>query len=429
MTLGLIITIAVIVVLLALSALFSGSETALTAASQPRMHHLQQSGNKRAAQVNALSARKERLIGAILLSNNLVNILASALATSVLIALVGDAGVAYATAIMTVLVVVFAEVLPKTYAIHHADRMALAVAPAIRPVVVILAPAAAVVQALVAAILRVLGVRSDRESHMVSLSDELRGTIDLHTRAGRMVKSDRDMLDSVLALPDIQLDEIMVHRRNMVMIDVDEPGGAIVHDILQSPYTRIPLWRENIDNIIGVLHVRDMLRAITEHDGNYDTLDIAALARPPWFVPESTTLYEQLNAFRRRHEHFSLVVDEYGVLQGLVTLEDILEEIVGEIEDEYDVVGHKPILPQPDGSFTIDGTVSVRDLNRHLDWDLPEEDAATIAGLLIHEARKIPDVGETFSFHDFDFEVVRRYRNQVTSLRIRPPAAPKNAKG
>ena len=422
MNIELIFALVAIVLLLLLSALFSGSETALTAASRAQMHQLAKSGNRQARRVNVLIRRRERLIGGILLGNNLVNILASALATSILITIFGDAGVAYATVIMTALVLIFAEVLPKTYALHDPNRLALAVAPVIGLVVVTLSPVVRLVQGVVGATLRILGVDIEGRGRLVSPSDELRGELDLHTREGRMVKSDRDMLGSILDLPDVQVSEIMVHRKNMAMIDADQSPSMIVAEALNSPYTRIPLWREDPENIIGVLHAKDLLREISQHPGELDAVDITALARAPWFVPETTVLIEQLNTFRERREHFALVVDEYGALMGLVTLEDILEEIVGEIADEHDIIAAQQMRPEADGALTVDGTVAVRALNRHYDWDLPDDEAATVAGLVIHEARKIPDVGETFTVHGFQFDVLRRKGNQIATLRVRPPA-------
>ncbi len=420
MELEILLSIAAIVVLLFLSGFFSGSETALTAASKAQIHRLAKTGNDRAKTVDELTERKDRLIGTILIGNNLVNILASALATSLLITLFGDKGVAYATVIMTALVVIFSEVLPKTYAIHNANRLALGVAPILKPMVTVLAPTVRILQMIVGNTLRLFGVRIEGGGHLVTPAEELKGAVELHTREGRMVKADRDMLGGILDLPDVQVSEIMVHRRNMVMIDADQPSSEIIEEAFDRPYTRVPLWREDPENIVGVLHAKDLLRALPRTTGEFGTVNVVALARAPWFVPETTTLIEQLNAFRERREHFALVVDEYGALMGLVTLEDILEEIVGEIADEHDEILGEAIRRQTDGSFVVDGTVTVRDLNRFCDWDLPDDEAATIAGLVIHEARRIPDVGEYFSFHGFRFEVLRRQRNQITALNMRP---------
>lgn len=419
MSSGLIAIIVVIVLLLAVSAFFSGAETALTAASRPRMHALARKGAKRARLVNELRDRKERLITAILIGNNLVNILASALATGALIALFGEAGIAYATVAMTVLVVVFGEVLPKTFAINHADRVALAVAPVVRPIMKVLGPAVGITQAVVRCILRVLGAHRLQVGAKAA-EEELRGAIELHNGAGE--RDERNMLRSILDLADVEVGTIMVHRRQVAAIDLDQKPAAVVEQALASKFTRIPLWRGQSDNIVGVLHARAVLSALRINGGNFDAIRINEIATPPWFIPESTTLLDQLEAFRRRREHFAIVVDEYGAFLGIVTLEDILEEIVGDIAErhEFQVPG---VRPAPDGSYVIDGHVTIRDLNRDFDWQLPDDEAATIAGLVLHEARRIPEVGQVFTFHGFRFEVLRRKRNQITGLRVTPPAA------
>ena len=417
---ALLISILAIVVLLILSAFFSGSETALTAASRARLHHLERKGSRRAGLVNRLIESRERMIGAILLGNNLVNILATALAASVFISVFGDAGVIYATIVMTLVVVVFAEVLPKTYAIRHADRMALAVAPVMRFVVGLFSPITRSIQAAVGILMRVFGAERSVRARLVTPAEELRGAIDLHTDEGGILKHEGDMLGSILDLSDVRISEIMVHRKQMYVIDAGLPPAQAMEAVLASPYTRIPIWRDQPENIRGVLHSKNVLRALSECGGDLGGVDVGAIAAEPWFVPETTTLHEQLGAFRRRHAHFALVVDEYGALQGLVTLEDILEEIVGDIADEHDVAA-TGIRTERDGSIVVDGTVTIRDLNRQFDWDLPDEEAATVAGLVIHEARLIPKAGQAFDFHGFTFEVLRRRRNQITALRVRPP--------
>lgn len=418
MTIDLVAAAVTIVLLLLLSAFFSGSETALTAASAARIHHLARRGNKRARVVNELRERKERLIGAILLGNNLVNIFASALATGAMIQAFGEAGVAYATIAMTALVVVFGEVLPKTYAINHPDRVALATAPALRLVMRLFAPITQAVQAIVELLLRTGGGPRKRRA-LVTPTEELRSSIDLHARSGGIVKRERDMLGSILDLSALAVSEIMVHRKNMEMIDVGQPQRAVIDQVLASRHTRLPLWRSDPENIVGVLHVKDLVRELAKDSFSLEQLDIAAVASEPWFIPETTSLREQLDAFRQRRAHFALVVDEYGSLKGLVTLEDILEEIVGDIRDEHDapVTG---VRQDPDGSLVVDGTVTVRDLNRQFEWSLPDDEATTVAGLVIHEARIIPETGRTFAFHGFKFEVLRRQRNQITALRITP---------
>jgi len=406
-------------VLLVLSAFFSGSETALTAVSRARIHHLEKQGNRRARIIARLIEKRERLIGSLLIGNNVVNIFASSLATSVLIELVGDAAVAIATIGMTVLLVIFSEVLPKTFAIRHADRVALAVAPVASAVVHLLTPIALTVQGLVNTILRAVGSR-EQATDLEAAEEELRGTISLHAQSGAVVAHEREMLDSILDLDRVWVSEVMTHRRSMFTLSAVLPPEELVERAMASPHTRIPVWRDEPDNIVGVIHARDMLRALGAAQGNAAAIDVAAIMTPPWFVPETTTLVEQLNAFRARHAHFALVVDEYGALEGLITLEDILEEIVGEISDEHDTAT-RLIAPQSDGSYLVQGGAPIRDVNRRLGWGLSEEEATTIAGLMLHVAQTIPNVGDSCEVDGFRFELTARQGNTLTQIRITPP--------
>jgi Mg2+/Co2+ transporter CorB len=320
---------------------------------------------------------------------------------------------------MTSLILIFAEVMPKTYAISNPSRVALVVAPPINFVVGVLSPVVVAVQWIVRVTLRLFGVRVDRMARVLSPEDELRHAIDLHGRESGLVKNQRYMLESVLDLSEVEVEEVMVHRKNMIMLDADQAPEEIIRTVLACPHTRIPLWRGEPENIIGVLHAKDVLRSISEHPGRADKIDFAEVAGNPWFVPETTTLREQLAAFLARRAHFALVVDEYGALMGLVTLEDVLEEIVGDIHDEHDAIAHG-IRPQSNGSYLINGDVTIRDLNRHFEWDLPDEEATTVAGLVIERAQSIPEVGQRFVIGGITFEVVRRKRNQITTLRVTP---------
>ncbi|MBB4211975.1 Mg2+/Co2+ transporter CorB [Rhodothalassium salexigens DSM 2132] len=414
------LTIGVILLLLALSGLFSGSETALTAASPHRLHRFARDGDPRAVKVARLITDKERLIGGILLGNNLVNILASALATSLFIGFVGEEGVVYATLLMTALVLIFAEVLPKTYAIANADRMALVVGPVIGVVVRLFAPVVRAVQVVVRLTLRLFGVDVSATSAL-SGQEEIRGAIEFHASEGGLRKAHRDMLGSILDLDELQVNDVMIHRQSMHMLDLAQPAADLVAQVMRAPYTRIPLYEDEPENIVGVLHAKDLLRAVLQAGGGIDAVDVRALMKEPWFVPDTTTLREQLNTFRARRAHFALVVDEYGTLMGLVTLEDILEEIVGDISDEHDVAV-AGVQRQADGSVITEGLVSVRDLNREFDWSLPDDEASTIAGMVIYEAETLPVVGDAFDFHGFRFEVLGRRHNRLTKLRIVPPA-------
>jgi len=420
------ITLGAILGLLLASAFFSGSETALTAASPAKMHALEQDGSRRARVVNYLLTVRERFIGAILLGNTLANVAASALATSLFLSLFGEQGVAYATVVMTVIVVLFAEVLPKTYAIVNADRMALVVAPAVRFVVALFAPVTNAIQFLVRHTLRLLGASISDEAEVLSAHEELRGTIELIHKEGGVVKLDRDMLGGVLDLRELTVSDIMVHRTKIDAIDAELPTEKIIDLALKSAHTRLPLWRGEREEIVGILHAKTLLRALRDAKGDVSKLDIMKLATPPWFVPDTTTLKDQLNAFLKRKSHFAIVVDEYGEVMGLVTLEDIIEEIVGDITDEMDIASIAA-RPQADGSIIVEGSVPLRDLNRLMDWELPDEEATTVAGLVLHEAQTIPDAGQAFTFHGFRFEVLRRQRNRLTSIRVIPPQGARRA--
>ncbi|MEM1040598.1 MAG: HlyC/CorC family transporter [Pseudomonadota bacterium] len=417
MTASVLLIFLAIIGLIATSAFFSGSETALTAVSKARMHSLEQAGDKQASKVAFLIEAKERLIGALLLANNLVNILASALATSVFIALFGELGVVFATVIMTIIVVIFAEVLPKSWAISNPDRFALAVATPVGLLVRFFGPVTGIVTKIVRVILRIIGVDMDGTSTLTG-HDELRGTVDVLNREGAVAKDDRDRVGGVLDLHELDLADVMVHRTGMTSVNADDPAAALVDQILNSQHTRIPVWEGESDNIIGIIHAKDMARALAAADYDLAAFDIRASMVEPWFVPESTTVQAQLNAFLRRQAHIALVVDEYGEVEGLVTLEDILEEIVGDISDEHDedISG---LRQQVDGSVIVDGSLPIRDLNRALDWDLPDEEATTVAGLVIHEAQMIPEEKQTFTFYGKRFVVLAREKNRITQLRIR----------
>ena len=416
---------AAVLCLLMLSAFFSGSETALTAASRGKLKGASDKGSRGAGVALGLTDDSERLIGAILLGNNLANILATALATSVLTVMFGDSGVALATLAMTTLVLIFAEVMPKTYAITNAESAAMRVAPVIAVVVRVLSPFVNAVRWIVRLVLGVIGVKIDPEASVLAAQEEIAGAIALHHSEGSVEKDDRDRLLGALDLGEREVEEIMLHRQDIEMIDADAPPEAILSQCLKSPYTRLPVFRDEQENIVGVVHAKDLLRAVDAlvrgtKGGleNLESFEIMDVAMEPYFVPDTTALDDQMREFLRRKSHFALVVDEYGALQGLITLEDILEEIVGEIADEHDEE-EETLTPEADGSFLIEGGMTIRDLNRACDWALPDDEANTVAGLVIHEAQTIPIVGQSFNFHGFRFHIVGRDKNRLTQIRIR----------
>ena len=412
-----------IVVLLVVSALFSAAETALTGASRARMHQLERDGDKAAGRVNLLIDNQERMIGSVLLGNNLLNILLSSLVTEFLArAVPGAWGVAIATGLVTFLVLVFAEVLPKTIAIARPDDVARGLAGPAQVTVAVFGPVISAVQSLIKLGFRLFGQDLDEAADEAFAQAEIRGAIEYHHEEGLVESRDRRMLGGVLDLADMDVGQVMVHRTNITMLDAGQPVREVVAQALEAPFTRLPLYRDDPENIVGVLHAKDLARAMEAVGGKLDAIDIAEVANTPWFIPDTTNLKDQLQAFLKQRNHFALIVDEYGALRGLVTLEDILEEIVGEIEDEHDFAV-EGVRRQPDGSVNVDGSVAIRDLNRAFDWNLPDDEWVTVAGLVIHDAQMIPEPGQTFIFHGHRFQVLRRQRNQITALRVSPPLA------
>ncbi|WP_294222466.1 HlyC/CorC family transporter [uncultured Shimia sp.] len=421
------ITAGVIFFLLMMSAFFSGSETALTAASRGKLRAQADKGNRGAQRALNVTEDSERLIGSVLLGNNLVNILATSLATALFTRAFGEGGVALATLVMTLLVLIFAEVLPKTYAITRPEDAAATVASPISVIVTLFSPIVAAVRVLVRGVLRLFGVETDPDSQVLAMREEIAGAIQLGHSEGIVEKEDRDRILGALDLSDRVVEEIMLHRSGIQMINADDAPADILKQCLESNHTRLPVYKDDQENIIGVVHAKDLFRsmytrAVQEETNARDLLafDLTEVAKEPYFVPETTSLDDQMREFLRRHAHFALVVDEYGSLQGLITLEDILEEIVGEITDEFDEDADHLIRKSEDGQFLIEGAMTIRDLNRATDWSLPDDEANTIAGLVIHEAQMIPTVGQVFSFHGFRFEVTGREANRITDLKIRP---------
>jgi Mg2+/Co2+ transporter CorB len=407
-----------IVVLIFTSAYFSAAETGLTALSRARIHKLKISGNKRAAIVTKIRIDKEKLIGTLLLGNNAVNILASSVATSAAIGYLGEEkGVIFSSVAMTVIVLVFAEVLPKTYAFYHAEKVALRVAPSLLLLIKLFTPFTKLIEIIVNFLMWVMRVKNKSEN-ILSPIDELRGAIELHHHEGKVVKRDKDMLRGILDLSETEVEDVMVHRKNIYSIDINQPTADIITNVLDSRFTRIPLWKDKPDNIVGVLHAKALLKALRSYAGDVDDLKIMDIAIKPWFVPETNTLSNQLYQFREKRNHMALVVDEYGALVGLVTLEDILEEIVGHIDDEHNN-GSLGIKKLKDSSYRIKGDNTLRDINRHLDWHLPDDGATTIAGLIINESERIPAVGEEFIYHGFWFKVDKKKNNQITSVLVK----------
>ena len=402
-----------------LSGFFSSSETALTVLSKAKIYKLMQKKHKKAIYVSKLREDKDHLISSILIGNNLVNIFASALATKLFLDLYGNNGIFFATVSMTVIIVIFAEILPKTYALYNAELTSLFVSPLLRILVKILTPFAFITKCCVNFFMMLFRIeKKNTQNNLISAIEELRGTIELHHKEGGVLKQDRDMLDSILDLAETEVSAVMTHRKNLLTVNIDESNDKILESISKSPYTRIPLWSKHKDNIIGILHAKDVLKTTIYSTKDVEEIDFLKVATKPWFILETTTLREQLFAFKQQRNHFAIVVDEYGTVMGIVTLEDILEDIVGEIKDEHDKGSLTYYKKISKNSYLIDGQATVRDINRDLDLDLPEQHAATLAGLLIHACQKIPHRGENFESFGFKFKVIEKHKNQLTKIKI-----------
>jgi len=412
----LIILFISILLLLILSGFFSGSETALTASTRSRLTGLSNKGHKNAKTAIDLLNKKESLIGAILLGNNLVNILASALATSLSIKIFGDTGVAYAVIIMTALIVIFAEILPKTYALTNSEKLALTVSPIFRPIVYLLWPVTWMMEKIVFFILSIFKIKLEKNMRVLSVEDEIRGTLDLHHKEGRLYKSDKDMVTGVLDLAEVTVEDVMVHRSNMFTVNIDDDPKKILNSVINSSFTRIPVWQNNDENIIGIIHSKHLLKIMSQNR-DITRSDMMQSLIKPLFIPETTSLKEQLKMHLNTKKKLAIVVDEYGVLMGMISLEDIMEEIVGDITDEIDE-GLTTVVKNEDGTLTINGGTEIRDINRIYNWDLPEEEANTLSGLIIHESRSFPSEGQVFNYYGFIFEILEVKDNLIHKIKV-----------
>ena len=419
MSFYLIFSSLLIFILLILSAFFSASETAVIASSKARLYNLAKEGNRKAKTVVHLRRHMGRLVSSLLVGGTLINITAATLTTGVLVRLLGDAGVVYATILIGILIVFYGEVMPKLYAINNPEKTAMRFSGILGVITAVLAPLAHSIDWVARLTLQFFGAKVQVDERITVSVEELKGLIELHEGPNKDVMHQRDMLRSILDLATVDVDEIMTHRKNLLTLDIQKGSEEVIEEMLQCPYTRVPLWRDEPDNIVGVMHAKALFRALQSVKGDATKVNLYEVATKPWFIPETTSLLDQLQEFRKRREHFALVVDEYGALMGVVTLEDILEEIVGEIVDEHDVELPGVRVSQG-GAIVVMGSVTIRDLNRQFDWNLPDEEASTIAGLILHETRQIPKVGQKFVIHGFQIEVLRRQRQQITLLRMTP---------
>lgn len=423
--LTIILAALIVLILVGLSGGCAGSEAAILSASRIRLHHLAKKGNARAQTILEIQNSLGAFISAILFVNTWLNIAVTALVTSIFNDVFGPVGALYAVPVMGFLITIYAEVLPKIYIYNDPERSVLTLAPIFKPFYKLFSPITQFIDKIARVSLRLVGFKASEENQGESSQEDLRGAIDLYGGPNVQTRHERAMLRSILDLADVEVAEVMTHRKKMMILNADLQPDQIVDQVLNAPYTRIPLWKDQPDNIVGVLHAKDLLRAVRSLKGDLSRFEVMDVASPAWFIPATTTLFAQLEAFRERREHFALVVDEYGDLEGMLTLEDILEEIVGEIVDEHDVE-----LPgvkiAPDGSYIVDGTVTIRDLNRLFDWDLPDEHASTIAGLILHETKQIPEVGQSFIIHGLRVHILRRQRHQIMQVKLTLPVTESN---
>ena len=402
-----------LIILIILSGFLSGSETAITATSKARILYKKKKGSKRAGYVLELLDKKDNVISTLLLSNNLVNILASSLATAFFYDLFGVEGIFYATLIMTVVIVIFAEVLPKTYAINRPNRTALLISPIIYYLNKILFIFVFVINLIVRLIFR--KNENDIKNNDLQSEEELKGVIDLYKTSNPDYEQEKDMLQSILQLNDITVEEIFTHRKNIYSIDSSLKTNEIINKINNSRYTRIPFWKDNPENIIGLLNVRTLNIDLKNHNESKEI--IFDKISNPWFIPETTNLLEQLVEFKKRKEHLAFVVDEFGELLGLITLEDIIEEIVGEIVDEIDVPENDFKLNNY-GKMIINGEKNIRDLYKSFDLDPPEIESSTIAGYILDMSKKIPSYGELFKDNFFTYKILSHSKKQISKVEI-----------
>lgn len=405
----------IIILILIFSGLIAAAETAITATSPGKIHQLISEGNKRAKIVKKLLKIKDRIISTLLIGNSIANTLSTTLATSVFIEIFGDDwGTLISSVVMSFMIIVFSEVVPKAIAVAMPEKFALASAPIIVIFLKILQPLNILLHYIVRLTCYLLKIDLKQD---VSGAEEVRGVIEHHHYEGNVVKDDRDMLGGVLDIRDMVVSELMTHRSNIMSVDIDQPSDAIFTFALESEHSRIPVWQEEPDNIIGILHVRDLLQAVQQKKGDIKSINIKEILSAPKFVPDNALVTQQLNAFREGKSHLACVVDEYGELQGIITLEDILEEIVGQIYDEHDIEENN-IIRNSDTEITIEGSVTIRDLNREFDWDLPEQEATTIAGLMINHMHRIPNKGDSMMYENLKFIVKNKSANRIKSVKV-----------
>ncbi|NCI15593.1 DUF21 domain-containing protein [Cronobacter muytjensii] len=413
-TTTLIVTLIVMVVV---SAYFSGSETGMMTLNRYRLRHLSKQGNRAAKRVERLLRKPDRLISLVLIGNNLVNILASSLATIVGMRLYGDAGVAIATGVLTFVVLVFAEVLPKTVAALYPEKVAFPSSFLLGPLQIVMMPLVWLLNTITRLLMRMVGIKADNVVSAALSKDELRTIV--HESRSQISRRNQDMLLSVLDLEKVSVSDIMVPRNDIVGIDINDDWKSIVRQLTHSPHGRIVLYRESLDDAIGMLRIREAWRQMNEKKEFTKEVMLRA-ADEIYYVPEGTPLSVQLVKFQRNKKKVGLVVNEYGDIQGLVTVEDILEEIVGDFTTSMSPTLAEEVTPQNDGSVIIDGGANVREINKAFNWRLPEDEARTINGMILEALEDIPSAGIRLRLHQYDIDILDVQENMIKQVRVTP---------
>lgn len=409
--------ILILVIMIAVSAYFSASETGMMTLNRYRLRHLSKQGNHRARRVEKLLQKPDRLIGLVLIGNNLVNIMASALGTIVGMRLYGDLGVAIATGVLTFTVLLFAEVLPKTFAALYPERIAFSSSFLLAPLQKIMFPLVWLLNGITTVLLRIFGIRTNVRISSALSKDELRTLV--NESQSQISRRNQDMLISVLDLEQVTVDDIMVPRNEIVGIDVNDEWKSIMRQLTHSPHGRIVLYRNLLDDAIGMLRVREAYRLMTEKK-EFNKENLLRAADEIYYIPEGTPLNVQLVKFQRNKEKVGIVVDEYGDIQGLVTVEDILEDIVGDFTTSMSPTLAEEVNPQSDGSVLIDGTANIRELNKAFNWTLPANEARTINGILLEELADIPNIGTRVRIGHYDIDILDVQDNMIKQVRVTP---------
>lgn len=411
-----IITIICICLAISMSSFFSCAESALTGASEAYMADLEKNEhNSRAGMLVKILSNRSRAVITTLIGNNVCNTLGTALSTNLLVNTFGPEGVAYATLIMTFLLLIYGDMLPKSYAVENSNKTALFIAPIVRFWMWFFTPIVYVLQKVTHYSFKLFGIKENATA-AIDVA-EIRGAINLYD--GTEIKQEKEMLKSIFDLSEVSVYDVMNHRRNIYSIDINLPIEEIIEKVQASHYSRIPVYDTKPENIIGVILMKNFLKTCLQYKNRLADLDVREMLIEPWFIPETTTLLQQLQAFRKRREHFALVVDEYGTLEGVVTLEDILEEIVGNIEDESDSQNTGLIRKMRGGGYMVDGQTPIRDLNRELNWEISDDNFVTIAGYLLDMTESIPEEGQKFIFDGFEFEIIKKVRQQIKQIKMR----------